>query len=666
MEYSLSRSVFIVPAEQDELLRQFANEYISLMKIEGKKTGYSDAIELMKDPCYFGIFSVRMGHADIVAGGITNEPVHFFRPMLKFLKKKDVQSETGIFILPDSGKDEMFFHNVIVFGDVGVNGTMTPETLANIAVDTCTIARNIIPEDVLPDIHGAIISYSNHGSDEGPSPELVKKASELVPDLLRKYIEEDSRYGSIRIEGEIKANVALSKRSAMYYAKENESWTGPANVIICPNLDMGNLLYHLYATRYPEATKFTIISGVGFAGIDFAKDCSVKDIELGVKASILNLVQKENWKKTAKDTFFRRYRILAVNPGSTSTKICLYDGDFQVNSTEIKHSAEDLSRFEGQPLIKQLDYRKETILNWLRETGIGIEDLNAVSARGGLLQPIPHGTYRINDKMLEDLRLAAGGEHASNLGALIADEIAGNSGIPAYIVDPVVVDEAEERVKITGIRTVRRKIISHALSQISSAKRYAEEHETFYENLNLIVCHLGGGISTGAHRKGRYVDVNNALDGEGPFSPQRSGSLPAGDLISMCFSGKYTEKEIRLLNKGRGGLIDLLGTNDLREVLKMIKNGDRTAADVFDALVYQVSKSITALLPAFNGEAPDGIILTGGMARSEELTSGIEKATALLGCDVTVYPGENEMDALARGAEAVLQGREESLEYRPG
>ena len=296
---------------------------------------------------------------------------------------------------------------------------------------------------------------------------------------------------------------------------------------------------------------------------------------------------------------------------------------------------------------------------------ISLDDLDAVSARGGLLRPIPHGTYRVDDRMRADLQAAVGGEHASNLGALIARELVAGTDKPAFIVDPVVVDEAPERVKITGFKAIRRKVISHALNQIATARRFAEENETFYENLNLIVCHMGGGITIGAHKKGQYIDVNNGLNGEGPFTPQRSGSLPPGQLIDLCFSGRYTQAELKQLNKGRGGLIDLLGTADFREVERRVLAGDPQAAAVVEAMVYQIAKNIAALLPAFDGELVDRVLLTGGLARSQLVTDGLEKAVRALGCGVTVYPGENEMAALAKGALRVLQGKEDAREYRP-
>ena len=678
IDYMISESCFIEISKRSDLVTEFADEYIRLEEMEsrtdageagvtaGECCSRAEAEKLMEDPCMFGIFAVKCGYADLVVGGSTHEPVAYFRPLLKYLKKRDVQSETGVFVLPDEHPEKMFANNIIVFGDVGVNGTMNADTLAHIAVDTCTIARNIFPESVMPKVHGAIVSYSNHGSDEGPSPDLVKKAAALVPPLLDGYSKQDPRYSTISIEGEIKANVALSERSAMYYSKDGGAgWSGPSNVIICPNLDMGNLLYHLYATRFPEAGKFTIISGVGFSAVDLAKDCSARDIRLGVKATLLNLLKKESWSRTPRDSFFRRFRVLAINPGSTSTKVSIYEGDNELFTEELQHSADELAPFENLPVTEQFEYRREMIVGFLSRNGLGISDLDAVAGRGGLVRPIGQGTYRVNAKMLDDLRAGIGGEHASNLGAIIADALVRGTDIPAFIIDPIVVDEVAAKVKITGIKEMRRYIISHALNQIASAKRYAEENETFYVNLNIIVCHMGGGISAGAHHRGRYIDVNNALNGEGPFSPQRSGSLPVGPLIDLCYSGKYSHKQMKQLNKGRGGLIDLLGTNDLRDVERMAADGDEFAALVFDALVYQLSKEICSLIPAFEGESVDHVILTGGMARSERLTAEISRLVSSLGCGLTVYPGENEMYALARGTVRVLQGKESVKEYNP-
>jgi butyrate kinase len=666
VEFALSESAFLDLDGQPELIKAFASDYLESSQEAGQRMTIGEARRFVSNPAHFGIAAVQQGHADIVVGGATHEPKDFFRPMVKALTRRYLPCEAGVFVLPDEHPDNIFPHNIVVFGDVGVNATMTPELLAHVAVGTCAVARDLFPEDVLPEIRGAIVSYSHRGSDEGPSPELVRRAAELVAGTLADRVRRGSRYASIHIDAEVKMSVALSERSAMYYRTPgNGAWSGGSNVIICPNLDMGNLLYHLYATRYPTAKKFSVMFGLAFRGVDLAMDCTPEDVRLSVKAAVVRLHRFGEWQQTPKDTFFRRYRVLAVNPGSTSTKISVYEGEQESWTTELEHSASELAPHEGKRITDQFAFRKEVILKSLAEHDLALCDIDAVSARGGLLRPIAHGTYRIGNEMIADLTAGVMGEHASNLGALIAHELAGGAGKPAFIVDPVVVDEAPERVKVAGIKAIRRKVISHALNQIATARRYAEENETFYEKVNVIVAHMGGGISIGAHKRGRYIDVNNALDGEGPFTPQRSGSLPTGQLIELCFSGTYTKEELKKLNKGRGGLIDLLGTADLREVEGRIEKGDADAARVFEAMAYQIAKSIAGLVPAFDGERVDRILLTGGMARSQRLVEVISGLLGGLGCGVTVYPGENEMFALVKGALRVLNGKEEPRDYHP-
>jgi butyrate kinase len=666
IEFTFSESVFLDPGTHERLIAQFAGNRVENCREGGQRTSLAEARRLVSEPAQFGIEAVKLGHADMVVGGATHEPKDFFRPMVRALTIRYLPSEAGVFVLSDAHPDTIFPHNIVVFGDVGVNASMTPEALAHVAVGTCAIARDIIPEDVLPEIHGAIVSYSHRGSDEGPSADLVRRAAELIPGVLAERVRHGSRYASIKIAAEVKMSVALSQRSATYYdGLRGESWAGGTNVIICPNLDMGNLLYHLYATRYPDAKKFTVMFGLLSRGVDLAMDCTPEDVRLSVKASVLRMHRFGGWKRTPKDTFFHRHRVLAVNPGSTSTKISFYEGEQESFTAELQHTAADLAPFEGKRITEQFAFRKEVIEQALAGHGLTVADVDAISARGGLLRPIPHGTYRVGEAMIEDLKSGAFGEHASNLGALIANELAAGSGKPAFIVDPVVIDEAPDRVKVTGVRAIRRRVISHALNQIASARRYAEERETFYEKVNVIVAHMGGGITIGAHKRGRYIDVNNGLDGEGPFTPERSGSLPVGQLIELCFSGTLTKAELKALNNGRGGLVDLLGTSDLREVERRVAAGDAEAATVFEAMAYQIAKNITALVPAFDGEPVDRILLTGGMARSQALVAAITKAVAAVGCGVTVYPGENEMVALAKGALRVLDRKEQAREYRP-
>jgi butyrate kinase len=353
-------------------------------------------------------------------------------------------------------------------------------------------------------------------------------------------------------------------------------------------------------------------------------------------------------------------RMLIINPGSTSTKIAVYDDLNPVFVETLRHSSEELAPYKT--IFDQYDFRKNVILNAVKEKGIDINSLNAVIGRGGLLKPIEGGTYYVNEAMIEDLKVGVQGQHASNLGGVIAYEIAKGLNIPSFIVDPVVVDEMDDIARISGMPEIERKSIFHALNQKAVAKRYAKEKGVSYENLNLIVAHMGGGISVGAHKKGRVVDVNNALDGEGPFSPERTGSLPVGALVKMCFSGKYTQDEIKKMITGKGGFVAYLGTNDARDVIKMMKEGNKEAELIYKAMAYQVGKEIGACAAVLKGEV-DAIILTGGLAYGEEYTSWIKEMVEFI-APVVIYPGEDEMLALAEGGLRVLTGEEKAKEYK--
>lgn len=352
-------------------------------------------------------------------------------------------------------------------------------------------------------------------------------------------------------------------------------------------------------------------------------------------------------------------RILAINPGSTSTKIAVYDNDQEVFETTLRHSTEDIEAYET--IFDQYDFRKKVILDALDENSMNLSKLSAVVGRGGLLKPIEGGTYAVDEKLLDDLKVGVLGEHASNLGGVLAYEIASKLNIPSYIVDPVVVDELADVARISGMPEIERKSIFHALNQKAVARRLADDLGRPYDELNLIVAHLGGGISVGAHEKGRVVEVNNALDGDGPFSPERSGGVPIGDLAKLCFSGKYSHAEIKKMIKGSGGLNAYLGTNDGRDVIKMIESGDKKAELVFKAMAYQVAKDIGSCAAVLKGKV-DGIILTGGLAYGKELVSWIESSVEFIS-KVYVYAGEDEMKALAEGGIRVLQGKESAKNY---
>lgn len=353
------------------------------------------------------------------------------------------------------------------------------------------------------------------------------------------------------------------------------------------------------------------------------------------------------------------YRLLIINPGSTSTKIGVYDGEHEVLVETLRHSSEEILSYET--IYDQKGFRKGVILDVLKNKNFDIKTLDAVVGRGGMLKPMPGGTYEVDDLMIEDLKIGVQGQHASNLGGILSKEIADELGIKAFIVDPVVVDELQEVSRISGLPELPRKSKFHALNQKAVAKRYGKESGKGYENLNLIVVHMGGGVSVGAHNHGRVVDVNNALDGEGAFSPERAGTVPAGDLVKLCFSGNYTEKEVYSKLVGNGGLNAYANTNDMRDVLKMMDEGSEEAKKLFSAFIYQVGKDIGAMATVLEGKV-DQIVLTGGIAYSPVVTESIKKRVGWI-AGITIYPGEDELLALAQGAIRVLSGEEEAKTY---
>lgn len=353
------------------------------------------------------------------------------------------------------------------------------------------------------------------------------------------------------------------------------------------------------------------------------------------------------------------YKLLIINPGSTSTKIGVYEGEKEVLEETLRHSSDEIAKYAT--IFDQLNFRKDVILDVLKEKNFDVRTLDAVVGRGGMLKPIPGGTYKVTEELIEDLKNGVQGEHASNLGGILSNEIGNELNIPAFIVDPVVVDELEAVARISGIPELPRKSKFHALNQKAVAKRYGKESGLGYENLNVIVTHMGGGVSVGAHKKGKVIDVNNALDGDGPFSPERAGGVPAGDLINMCFSGKYSESEIFSKLVGKGGCVAYLNTNDFRDVIKMSEEGNEEAQLIYDAFIYQVSKEIGAMAVVLEGKV-DKIILTGGLAYSEKVVNDIKKRVGWIS-EIKAYPGEDELLALAQGAIRVLSGEEEAKIY---
>ncbi len=354
-------------------------------------------------------------------------------------------------------------------------------------------------------------------------------------------------------------------------------------------------------------------------------------------------------------------KILAINPGSTSTKIAVYENNKSVFLKTIRHTSEELEGFKK--VSEQFEFRKKLIVEELQNADIHIDELNAVVGRGGLIKPVEGGVYEVNETLKKDLEVGVLGEHASNLGGLIALDIVKN--IPnarAFIANPVVVDEMEEVARISGHPKFKRLSIFHALNHKAIAMEYAKKRGVSYKDVNLIIAHLGGGISVGAHYKGRVIDVNNALDGEGPFSPERSGALPTGQLIDVCFSGDYTKKEVKKMLVGEGGLMAYFGTNSSYEIEQRAKGGDEKAQLIEEAMAYQVGKSIGEMSAVLKGEV-DAILITGGIAHNKTLVEYVRGMVGFV-APVFVYPGEDEMSALAMNGLMVLRGEVLCKEYK--
>ena len=350
---------------------------------------------------------------------------------------------------------------------------------------------------------------------------------------------------------------------------------------------------------------------------------------------------------------------LIINPGSTSTKIGVFEDETLLFEETLRHSTEEIAKYAS--IVDQKDFRKQIILDLLAEKDFDIKSLQVIVGRGGMLKPIPGGTYAVSDDLLEDLKIGKQGQHASNLGGILAREIGDSIGVPSYIVDPVVVDELIPISRYSGVPELPRTSVFHALNQKAVAKRYAKEQGKPYDSFNLIVVHMGGGVSVGAHEQGRVIDVFNALDGDGAFSPERAGAVPSGALIKMCFSGKYTEKEVYKKIVGNGGFNAYVGTNDMRDVEKMVNDGDEKAAEIREAFIMQVAKDIGSMACVLKGKV-DQIIVTGGIAYDKVVVNGLKERAGFI-APITVYPGEDELLALAQGALRVMNGEEQAMTY---
>lgn len=353
------------------------------------------------------------------------------------------------------------------------------------------------------------------------------------------------------------------------------------------------------------------------------------------------------------------YKLLVINPGSTSTKVSIFENENQLIEETLRHTAEELEPYTS--IFSQLEYRKNLILSFLEKENYSLTDFDAFVGRGGLVRPLQSGTYEVCASLLEDLKTAKYGEHASNLGAILASDLANKADKKAYISDPVVVDELEDIARITGLPQIERKSMFHALNQKATARKYAEEVNKDIKDLNLIVCHMGGGISVGVHKGGRVIDVNNCIDGVGPFSPERAGTMPAGDVARLCFSGDYALAEVIKMLNGKGGLMAHLGENQAHHIRAKAEAGNVKYDLILTAMTYNIAKEIGAAATVLEGKI-DAILLTGGMAYNDFVCSRVIKRIEFI-APIKRYPGEDEMGALAGNILRILNGKEELMVY---
>jgi butyrate kinase len=351
--------------------------------------------------------------------------------------------------------------------------------------------------------------------------------------------------------------------------------------------------------------------------------------------------------------------ILIINPGSTSTKVGIFSGDEMTVNVSVKHDDTEIRTFAT--IWDQYEYRKNAILGVLRDNGLSMEDIDAIACRGGNVKPLPGGIYRVCSKMIADMKSGLYGAHPINVGGVIAFDMGNQYNIPVLTADPPMTDELCVSARYSGIPQISRQSSFHALNQKATARKIAAGLGKKYDEVNLIVVHLGGGISVGAHKKGKIIDVNNALDGDGAFTPERAGSLPAGDLVKMCFSGEYSKQQMQKLLTGGGGLYAYLGTTNAIEIEKRIAEGDTKAAEVYEAMVYQVAKEVGACTTVLEGDI-DAIALTGSLVYSKILLDSLLKKISFI-APVFLNPGENEMEALADAATRYFNNEEELSVY---
>jgi len=652
LERLLLRARCLSPADEPELLAEFEGALSELSAGKRWAPTPAELPEVVRDPVWFSLLAVRQGYADAVIGGVRTTTRDFFLPCLRVLPRSSTVYEMALFALPDRHGGGTYRQNLVAFADVAVTPTPSGEALADIAVGACRSIRDLVPPEVLPEINGAIVSYSTKGSGSGPSVDRIRAAEGLIPAKLKALAQADSRYASINIETELQISVAISEVAARAKLKgrlEDHPAAGHANVIIVPNLDVGNLLYHIYATRYPEAARCMVVGGLMSRVVDLSRNADPNDVVLASLAVVLRLHRAEGYRRTPRDRFFPLHRLLTVNTARDSTHVALWEGTLERLDLTLPHQP----AADGT-LTDSVERRRQAVLAALERHGAQCTGLRAVVGRGGLLRPLEGGTYEIDADMVADLQRQVGGEHPSNEAGLLAHALAAPWGCPALVVDPVVVDELDPAFRVTGVPGLYRSAAWHSLPQKAVAKRFAEQTGRDYADVVLIVAHLAAGISVGAHVHGRVVAVNHALYA-GPMSPERAGELPTDLLLQRLGELDGDQERLRAELTSGSGLHALLGTDGLAAAYSRAAAGDAWRRTVLRAFERALAAEVLSRLAWLDGARPDAVLLTGELTLCRPLVASLRALLEPQGLRIEVYPGEQEMGALRDGALRVLK-----------
>lgn len=620
-----------------------------------------EARERVLNPVFFGAMLVRLGYADACLGGVANSTKDFLAPCLRLIKSSGTAFEMGLFCLPDQ-ETPIWENNVVMFADVALNLKPSAQQLSDIAVEACKTLRDIFPVSVLSEVNGALISYSTKGSGQGPSVETIREADPLVAEKLAALKESDPVYSGIRITSELQISVAVSRDAAKVKLKnklDEFEAAGRANVLIVPSLDEGNMLYHLFNTQYPEAGSSLIMGGMDGQVLDYSRGSSVAQIIRGAKLLLLTRL-KSSKPLVTQSPLFPSPRILALNPGSISTQVAVFEGESVVLNTVVEHSRSRTG--SGQAPSVRAKARLSEVSKILRDNYISPDSFAMIMARGGMLPKAVAGIYQISPAMLTTLETAAVEDHPANLGAFLAWEISGQGKIPSYVVDCPTIDELAPEHRITGIKGIEVTPVWHALSQRQAVRMYADMTNARVADLNLVVAHLGSGISIGSHAGGRCIHVENAIF-DGPMGPSRSGTLPSEALIELCYAG-LDKAVVKKLFSAAGGLASYFGTHDLRKIQEEMA-GRPDVDEVLDALASSISSRILARLSDFHPEAADQIVLTGRLCLSPALLDRILTQLSVVSTDITVYPGTFEPEALRDAALRLYKDIEAPMAWTP-